>query len=190
MSEFDYLSVITSIVLGLSLTQILTGLGRMIQLRRRIAFYWPAVLSMLALILVDVQFWWSLFGLRGRTDWDFPSFLIILAQAVVLSVASTVLIPAMPDEAPRIDLKAAYFDHARWYYGLLLGVLAISLVKNLIINGHLQNAPDLAAHGVFGAIFAVLAASRSDRVHKVLAPVVTAMFVTYVAVLFARLGAN
>lgn len=188
MGEFDYLSVITSIVLGLSLTQLLTGLGRMIQLRRRVRFYWPAVLAMLALILADVQFWWSLFGLRGRADWDFASFLIILLQAIMLSVASTVLIPAMPEGEREIDLKTGYFDHAGWYYALLLSVLAISLAKSLILDGHLPRPTDVASHGLFSALFLSMAVSRSDRWHKIAAPTVTALFLLYIAVLFARLG--
>lgn len=187
MGAFDYLAVIISIVLGLSLTQLLTGLGRMIQLRRRIRFYWPAVLAVVALILVDVQFWWSMFGLRHRTDWDFASFSVLLAQAALLSIASTVIVPALPDEADEIDMKAAYFDHSRWYYGLLLGLLVVSLTKTWVLDQRLPDTADLAAHGVFAALFLPAAISRSDRVHKVLSPLLTALFVAYVVVLFAKL---
>jgi hypothetical protein len=191
MNAFDYLAVIISIVLGLSLTQLLTGLGRMIQLRRHIRFYWPAVLAILALTLADVQYWWSMFGLRLRADWDFAGFSVVLAQAALLSIASTVIVPAMPEgPAEKIDMKAAYFDHSRWYYGLLLGLLAVSLAKTWVLEHALPHPPDLAAHGVFAVLFATGAISRSDRVHKVLSPLLTAIFVAYVVLLFARLGAN
>ena len=188
MNAFDYLSVITSIILGLSLTQLLTGLGRMIQVRARLRFYWPLLLAIIALVLADLQFWWSLFGQRERADWDFAGFLVILSQAIVLSVASTVLVPAMPEEAAEIDLKRAYFDHARWYYGLMLAVLGVSLVKNLVLEGHLPRPADLGAHAVFAVVFAVAAVSRSDRVHKVLTPAALLLFAAYIATLFAQLG--
>lgn len=191
MGAFDYLAVIISIVLGLSLTQLLTGLGRMVQLRRHIRFYFPAVLAILALILVDVQFWWSMFGLRHRADWDFAAFSVLLAQAALLSIASTIMVPALPDEpARKIDMKAAYFDHSRWYYCLLLVLLAVSLAKTWVLEHALPHPPDLAAHGVFAVLFTIGAVSRSDRVHKVLSPLLTAIFVAYVILLFARLGAN
>lgn len=188
MNAFDYLAVIISIVLGLSLTQILTGLGRMIQLRRCIRFYWPAVLAITALILADVQFWWSLFGLRHRTDWDFAGFMVILAQAALLSIASTVIVPALPDQAEKIDMKAAYFDHSRWYFGLLIALLATSLVKTWVLDNSLPDTADLVAHGAFATLFLVGAASNSDRVHKVVNPLLSAALVAYVVVLFAKLG--
>lgn len=189
MHAFDYLSVIISIVLGLSLTQLLTGFGRMIQLRGRIRFYWPAVLAMLALVLVDVQFWWSMFGLRDRTDWNFAAFSVLLAQAAVLSIAASVVIPVMPESpTEKIDMQAAYFDHSRWYFGLLLGLLAVSLTKSWVLDQHLPRTPDLIAHGAFAVLALVAAASRSDRVHKVVAPLLAAILVVYVVVLFARLG--
>lgn len=189
MNAFDYLAVIISIVLGLSLTQLLTGLGRMIQLRRHIRFYWPAVLAVLALIVADVQFWWSMFGLRERTDWDFAGFFVLLVQASVLSIASTVIVPAMPDGADDIDMKSAYFDHSRWYFGLLIGLLAVSLVKSWVLDQRMPRTADLIAHAAFASVFLVGAVSRSDRVHKVVAPALCTALIGYVVVLFAKLGA-
>ena len=39
MDPFSYLSVLISIILGLGITQLVTGLGRLIQARARIKFY-------------------------------------------------------------------------------------------------------------------------------------------------------
>ena len=40
--EFQYLAVLLSIVLGLGVTQLLTGVGRLVQARGRVRPYWPA----------------------------------------------------------------------------------------------------------------------------------------------------
>lgn len=38
-----YLAVIVSIILGLSITQLLQGISEVINERERVRFYWPAV---------------------------------------------------------------------------------------------------------------------------------------------------
>ena len=50
MDAFSYLSVLISIILGLGITQLLTGLGRLMQVRRRTRLYGPAV-AWVALLL-------------------------------------------------------------------------------------------------------------------------------------------
>jgi hypothetical protein len=49
---FAYLSVLTSIVLGLGIARLLTGLGRLIQARGRGRLYWVPVLWALDLLLL------------------------------------------------------------------------------------------------------------------------------------------
>jgi hypothetical protein len=41
--EFGYLSVILSIILGLSATQLLQGISQVINARDRVRIYWPAI---------------------------------------------------------------------------------------------------------------------------------------------------
>lgn len=65
ISAFDYLSVLFSIVLGLSITQLLAGFASMVRGRARVAFYWPLPLQMLALFLINVQSWWRCSGCVG-----------------------------------------------------------------------------------------------------------------------------
>ena len=65
MDRFSYLSVLISIILGLGITQLVTGLGRLIQARHRVRLYWPSVVWTGILLLIHVQTWWSMFGLRN-----------------------------------------------------------------------------------------------------------------------------
>ncbi|HEX4684094.1 MAG TPA: hypothetical protein VH277_15365, partial [Gemmatimonadaceae bacterium] len=71
MDAFNYLSVLLSIIIGLGLTQVLTAMGRLIRHRALVRFYWPPVLWADLLILVYVQTWWAMFGLRGYRAWRF-----------------------------------------------------------------------------------------------------------------------
>ena len=44
MDAFSYLSVLISIVLGLGVTQLLTGFGRLIEARDRVRSYGPVLI--------------------------------------------------------------------------------------------------------------------------------------------------
>src|SRR6478672_4069223 len=66
MDPFSYLSVLISIILGLGITQLVTGLGRLIQARGRIKFYAPTIAWVGLLLIIHVQTWWAMFGLRSQ----------------------------------------------------------------------------------------------------------------------------
>lgn len=57
MDEFGYLAVILSIILGLSVTQLLQGLSQVINARDRVRIYGPAIGWALLLLVIDVQAW-------------------------------------------------------------------------------------------------------------------------------------
>ncbi|CAN5853718.1 hypothetical protein BH20GEM3_BH20GEM3_15690 [soil metagenome] len=41
MSQFEYLGVLVSIIIGLGLSHLLASAARLIQVRRRVRLYWP-----------------------------------------------------------------------------------------------------------------------------------------------------
>jgi hypothetical protein len=59
MDEFGYLAVILSIILGLSVTQLLQGLSQVINARDRARIYGPAIGWALPLLVIDLQPWWA-----------------------------------------------------------------------------------------------------------------------------------
>ena len=97
MDAFGYLSVLLSIIIGLGVTQLLTGLGRVIRHRDQVRIDWLPLLWAFVLLVVFVQVWWSMFGLRNYTGWTFGSFLFILGQTSALYLMAAVLLPEQLD---------------------------------------------------------------------------------------------
>jgi len=186
MDEFGYLAVILSIILGLSVTQLLQGLSQVINARDRVRFYWPAIGWALLLLVIDVQAWWSMFGYRGRHTWTFLQFAILLLETILLYLLAALALPNAFVEAV-VDLRANYFRHARWFFGSFVGVLLVSLAKNVIMTGALQGPFDLGFH-LFWIIGATIAAvTRSDFFHKAFVCVAGVSFIVYIGALFAEL---
>jgi hypothetical protein len=186
MNAFDYLAVLLSIVLGLGITQVLTGFAGMVRARGRTRMYWPVPLQMLAVFLIQVQVWWALFALRGMTHWTFAQYLIVLMQPVAVYMMAAFITPDFSG-SEEIDLRAAYFREARWFFGALMATTAFGLAKNLVIDGRLPNPTDMAGHILFPAVAIVGMISRGDRVHKVIAVLSLAIYAAYIALLAVRL---
>ena len=186
MDAFSYLVVLVSIVVGLALTHLLAGLAGMVRARRRIAVYWPLAAQMALLFLLQVQMWWAFFGLRDVGRWSFPEFLVVLMQAVLVYLATAILVPEM-GYGGHIDLKECYFREARWYFGALLLVVLDSLAKNFMLTGHIQNGVDLAGHVAFITLSIAGIATRRESVHKTIAVVALVVFASYIALLFIPL---
>ena len=186
MDEFGYLSVIISVIIGLSITQLLQGIGQIINARDRVRIYWPAIGWTVLLLLIDVQAWWAMFGYRNRHAWTFVQFTVVLLEAIMLYLLAAVALPNIPNEG-EIDLRSNYFRHAGWFFGSLVVLLLDSLLKSVVVYGGLPGKSDLGFH-LFWIITALIAAFvRNERYHKAFICLSLGLFVVYIALLFSSL---
>lgn len=186
MDEFGYLSVIISVILGLSITQLLQGIGQVINARDRVRMYWPALGWAVLLLLIDAQAWWAMFGYRYRHNWTFVQFTIVLLEAIMLYLLAAIVLPNIPNEG-EIDLRSNYFRHAGWFFGSLVVLLLDSLLKTVVISGGLPGKPDLGFHLFWITIALIAAFVRNDRFHKAFVCLSFVIFIAYIALLFSSL---
>ena len=186
MDAFGYLSVLLSIIVGIGLTQILTASGRLIRHRQFVRFYWPPLLWAGILVVIYVQTWWSMFGLREQTSWDFLGFLVVLAQTVTLYMMAALVLPEeVGDHA--VDLRTHYERQSSWFFSFRVATLLVSILKDLVLAGRLPRPENLAFH-IFLIIMCIAAiVIRRPRFHEGLAVLGAVSITVYIAALFARL---
>ncbi len=187
MDSFSYLSVFISLILGLAVTQLLTGLATLIRSRRDLSLWWPTPLWMATTFLIQVQTWWALFALRTIEHWSFAAFLIVLLQPVAIFMMTALIVPGTNTGAPA-NLKDEYFREFRWFFAALLLALIASLAKNLVLTGALPEPRNLAAHVAFITVSIAAFVSRSARLHIILAIAGLALLSGYIALLFTTLS--
>lgn len=186
MDAFSYLAVLLSIVLGLGLTQLLTAAGRIIRQRESIHLHWLPLLWTAILTLIYVQAWWAMYGMRFRREWSFLAFAVVLAQTMTLYLMAAVVLPEQIDD-DGADL-GAYFDrHHRWFYGLFLLTLVVSVAKDLIVAGRLPELENLIFHILFAAGCVTGIVVQRRRAQELLGIAFAAAVLLYIALLFARL---
>lgn len=186
MDAFSYLSVLLSIILGLGLTQLLTAVGRVIRHRDHVRMDWLPMLWAAVLLLVYVQVWWSMFGMRQLRSWTFLEFLVVLGQTVTLYMMAALLLPDDID-ASGVDLRGYYERQHRWFFTFFLATLVISVGKDVLIGGRLPEQLNVAFHIVFAAIALSAILVRRRRYHEIVGLTGAAAMVAYVGLLFARL---
>jgi len=186
MHAFEYLSVLLSIILGLGFTQLLSAFARWLELRHETRPYLPAALWAVFLLIVLVQTWWSMFGMRNQQDWSFLQFCVVLVQPTLLFLLTALVLPG-PQSAER-DLKEFYFRHRTWFFGLLIALLVVSISKDLILAGHLPATSNLIFHGIFFTGSAVALTSRRNSVQLMMAILALVGLLVYIAALFAELA--
>ncbi|WP_372784101.1 hypothetical protein [Phenylobacterium sp.] len=186
MHAFDYLSVLLSIVLGLGMTQLLSAVARWLELRHEVKPYLPAAIWAAFLMIVLVQTWWAMFGMRNIPDWSFLQFCVVLAQPVLLFLLTALVLPG-PQSQER-DLEAFFIQHRTWFFGLLMALLVVSVSKDLALSGHLPATPNLIFHGVFFAGSVLALVSRRPAFQLLIALIALILMGAYIAVLFADLA--
>ena len=184
---FDYLAVFFSIILGLAVTEILQGFRRLLIKRDQVVVYLPALLWAGVLLAMQAQAWWAMFGLRGVTEWTFGMYSIVLLQTILFYMVAGLALPDLEGDG-ELDMQAAYMAQARPFFLLMVGVVAVSVLKDVVIRGQLPDATNLAFHVGFAASSTIAAITRNGWYHRINALLAAVLFVVYIGALFDRIG--
>jgi hypothetical protein len=184
---FNYLSVLISIILGLAITQVLKGFRGLMQSRTRLQTYWPTVVWAILIVVISVQSWWSMFGMRLHKDWTFLEFSAVLSQTVVLYLLAALVLPDIFGDAA-VNLREHYYGHRRWFFSLLAILIVTSLGKGLVLDGSLPRPLDLGFHVLFAVMGVSGVVVARPRYHQFLAAFGVLSIGAYIALLFTHLA--
>ena len=187
MDAFSYLSVLLSIIVGLGMAQVLTAIGRLIRTSDTVIWYWPPLVWASALLVIYVQVWWTMFGLRSYADWTFGAFLVVLLQTVTLYMMAAVILPE-GSEDHSLDLRFHYERQSRWFFGFFAATIVISVIKELLVAGRLPLPVNLTFHGILLLLCISAILVRTQKFHQVVAVAGVVAMCTYILLLFWRLG--
>ena len=84
MSSFEFVTVLVSVIVGLGVTHLLTGLGRAVHHRARESLWWVHLCWTATILLYLAIHWWNLFFLRDDSVWSFLVYLYILFHSILI----------------------------------------------------------------------------------------------------------
>lgn len=144
MTPFEYVTVLISIILGLGITQIVTGVADFIHAWERVKLYWPHLLWILLVFFLHVYEWWTIYDLRQYDTWRLPTFLFVTLYPINLFVLARILFPSQLP-ADHFTFKDFYFDNYRKFFLSIIILNVLGMLDNVFITDRslLEQTPQL-----------------------------------------------
>lgn len=116
MEAYGHLRVLVSMILGLAITRVLSGLSRRIQSPQRTEGMALQIVWALIVLLGAVHFWWWEFGLRGISTWHFGAYIFVLSYSALHFLMATLIFPdSVLDHG---ESEQFFVLRRRWFFAL------------------------------------------------------------------------
>ena len=190
MGVFEYIGVLTSVIMGLGITHLATGATKLIQNRDEVRFYWPHAMWTVNILVYILLVWWGMFWWSGHENWYVYEYLFITLYAIVLFVLAAMLFPWDIDRS--IDVKEYFFKQRLWFFGALFVAWCLDIPETVLkSNANLRIVPQ--EYFWFVSLQLSMAAAglltRNRIVHMLLPLAWFAITVTYVLLsIVGRIG--
>ncbi|NND66234.1 MAG: hypothetical protein HKN19_01490 [Halioglobus sp.] len=183
MTLFEYITVVVSMVLALTVVRGLDAIGRVYTAKYRYNIHvaWFSLKLFQPLLM-----WWSMWGLKGVTGWNFLAFVIVVAGPTLLYLQMATLVPR--DLTMDSDWRGHFYTVRRRFFLTNIG-LALTAPLQILATGALASGwPLFLAAG--GEIVLSLIAMRSNnhRVQQLVVILVGSGFALWSLLLFRPLG--
>ena len=122
MSLFEFVTVMISMILAMSLGQLLMGVTFLIKTGRDIRWHAPHTLWLVFIGLTLVNHWWSLWDFHD-ISWNYAGFMYILIAPTLIAFAVGLL---APDRSASNDL-AQQFARVRRPFGAVLSAYVLAM---------------------------------------------------------------
>jgi hypothetical protein len=141
--------VLDSIIIGLGLSEVLTGLGQLLRSRGAVRVYGVHAAVVVLILVILLQHWWDSWGLRVIAQWNFAGLVLFVTGPVLLFLLAYL---AFPQSVAEWDLEEYYYKHS----SLLWGLGALYLVTTLVFRPLVLDARYLSLQSLLRGVAVVL----------------------------------
>ncbi|WP_158916225.1 hypothetical protein [Caulobacter sp. S45] len=186
---YAHIRVMVSIILGLAVARLLSGLARFAQHPGRLRAWWVHLGWCGWTLLSTTAFWWWEFRLAYVPQWSFGAYLIVLAYAAAYFALAAMLLP--DDIGEYAGFEDYFLSRRRWIFA----VIAVVFVLDLLDTG-LKGAARFQAlgpeyvvrFGLYMVLCAVGSFSRDRRVQAGLMVLALGYQAIYIARFYGTLA--
>jgi hypothetical protein len=188
---FNYVAVLVSIVVGLTATRVMSGLGEMIQAANRPRIYWVHILWHITLLFQVMLNWWLLYRWRATPEWTFLLFIWITVAPIILYLAAAILIPGELETTGSPDWRDYYYKNRRGFFFAIGSIAPLDIIDTLLKGWRhfLDQGPTYLPFIAFWTIGCAIAAiCDNERYHKIWAILFPSVQVIYTLILLLHLS--
>jgi hypothetical protein len=137
LSAFEFLSVLISVVVGLGIAHLLTGIGRFLHRRGETRLSGIHLAWTLWVFVFMVVYWWTVvYGYQDWQNWNIVIFLFILAYGVLLFLLCVILYPT--DVPQSWSTYEHFMAMRRWFFGIFVLTMLMEL-GDTFAKGHFDD---------------------------------------------------
>jgi len=128
MSDFEFLSVLISIVIGFGLTHLLSGLGRAFHFRHKNRIDAVHIAWTITVFFILVLNWWVFLLWREAGAWTFSMFFMIILWTISMyGLALALYPPHLPED---VDYRELFESNRTWF----LSTLVIMCLLDILVT--------------------------------------------------------
>jgi hypothetical protein len=127
---FLHIRVVMGIMLGMSMTRLLTGAARFVQHPGKQKIYWVHLGWVVSMLLTLIHFWWWEFRLYDIQNWNFQIYFFLIVYTIVLFLLCTLLFP--DNIAEYSGYEDFFISRRKWFFGLLALTYVFDLIDTLL----------------------------------------------------------
>ena len=190
MDLFEYISVLTSIIIGLGIARLLRGVIEMIHYPADGRHYTVHLVWMLNTFLMAVVWWWFEFTLVDSQTWSYGAYIFLIMYAIFIYLLCAVLVPTRINTFG--DYKNFFYAKRSWFFSFLILQRGIDIIDTFAKGGldrYLSFGPSYWLGGPLQMIlFAIAIWTRNEKFHSALAVTVLLLQVWIVILLFPTMS--
>jgi|TARA_R100000049_G_C1935114_1_gene78965 hypothetical protein len=187
VTQFEFIFALYTLLLGLSLVEILSGLGRTLELRfasdasgERFSIGWLTPLFAIFVILDLLSFWMFSWTVRDAMAVNPATLLAVVGFASAYYLAARLVFPGDPERFR--DLDTHYFRVCRTVMAMLIALVVVQwafLLSLPQLREQLLSPAVIWMTALFVGMMGVLLFVRNRRVHAVL---LVALIIRYLVI--------
>src|SRR5260370_3101482 len=160
---YVHVRVLISVIWGLAVTRLITGLAGFIQHPERLHVWWIHMGWVIWALFNVIAFWWWEFRLSNIPHWTFALYFFIFFYASMYSLLSILL---FPDDLREYDGYEDYFLSRRgWFFGFVALTQALDVVDTWIKGEQHLSSLGLEYPGRIVVFIALCAIAANTRNH-------------------------
>jgi hypothetical protein len=182
MSPFEYVIVLISIILGLGITVVLTGVAGLIRYWKSVSVYYPYLIWVALVFTMHIHEWWIMYEWRTMESWNILTFLFIILYPILLFILANLLFPKRWRKKG-VNLRNFYFRMYPKFFVSALVLIATAIASDVVISGRPFNEQSVKLV-LFGIILTLyLIKPKHTWVHAALAIFLLLLMIGSLAVL-------
>lgn len=180
MTLFEYLAIAFSLVFSFSAMRLVSGLPHALMADRR---YWVHLVLVVVQLLSTAVVFWAFWSFR-KVEWDFPSFMVALANPSLIYFNSCALMPESPASVE--SWRDYYYAvRLRYYLGVCSWCVVVAAGSVLVMGLPILH-PTRFGQLTILAVAILGATSKKPRVHEGIALFFLVLTPLVIFLLFSR----